>query len=69
MKTQTLKDLQTKTLDELKKMLKEGQDGLVELKLSHQQNKLKNTRSIFITRKEIAAIKTIMRGKKEVKNG
>lgn len=64
MKIKDIKDLQTKTVDELKKLLSEAQDALGELKLSHQQNKLKDTRSIFNTRKQIAVLKTIMQGKK-----
>lgn len=67
MKIKEIKDLQTKTVDELKKLLSEARDALVEIKLSHQQNKLKDTRSIFNTRKQIAVLKTIMQGKKEVK--
>jgi ribosomal protein L29 len=68
MKTKESKDLQTKTVDELKKLLKETQDALFALKIDHQQNKLKNTRAIFNTRKKYAVLQTIMNMKaKEVK--
>jgi ribosomal protein L29 len=67
MKTKELKDLQIKTVEELKKLVVEAEEMLRELKLSHQQNKLKDTRSIFTTRKKIAVLQTIMQ-MKEVKN-
>ncbi|HEX8932039.1 MAG TPA: 50S ribosomal protein L29 [Patescibacteria group bacterium] len=68
MKTKEIKDLQTKTMVELKKLLKDAATNLVTLKLDHQQSKLSNTRSIFNVRKQIAIIKTIMKVK-EVVNG
>ena len=35
------------------------------MQLERQQNKLKNTRAVFTTRKNIAIIKTILKGKEE----
>lgn len=63
MKINDKKELQGKESGELKKMLKDGNELLLSLKLDLQQNKLKNTRSIYNTRKNIAIIKTILQGK------
>ncbi|MFH1186802.1 MAG: 50S ribosomal protein L29 [Candidatus Levyibacteriota bacterium] len=67
MKTKDKKDLFTKDIKELKNMLKEARDALFSLKMEKTQNKLKNTRSIFFKRKEIARILTIMK-RKEFEN-
>lgn len=64
MKSKDLKEIHTKTVVELKKLLKEAQDKLMTLKLDHQQNKLKNTRELFNVRKQIAVLQTIMNIKK-----
>lgn len=50
-------------IDELKKRLSDSKEELFKIILDHSQFKLKNTRSIFNTRKEIARIKTIIREK------
>ncbi len=63
MKINDKKELQGKEAGELKKMLKDGHELYLSLKLDLQQNKLKNTRSIYNTRKNIAIIKTILKGK------
>ena len=63
MKTNEKKDLQTKTKDELVKLLKEAQSALMQLKLSHEQAKLQNTSDITNTRKRIAVLETILRNK------
>jgi ribosomal protein L29 len=63
MKVNDKKELHAKESSELKKMLKDGHELLLSLKLDREQNKLKNTRGIFHTRKNIAIIKTILRGK------
>jgi ribosomal protein L29 len=65
MKINDKKELHAKEAIELKKMLKDGHDLLLSLKLDREQNKLKNTRGIFNTRKTIAVIKTILKGKEE----
>jgi ribosomal protein L29 len=67
MKTKDKKDLFTKDIKELKNMLSEGRDALFSLKMEKSQNKLKNTRSIFMKRKEIARILTALR-RKEFEN-
>lgn len=63
MKTKDKKDLFTKNIKELRSMLSEARDALFNLKMEKSQNKLKNTRSIFMKRKEIARILTVLRGK------
>ena len=63
MKTKEKLALHAKTLQELKTLQKEARDALFLLKLEKSQNKLKNLRSIFLKRKEIARIATIIRGK------
>ncbi|HZE87261.1 MAG TPA: 50S ribosomal protein L29 [Methylomirabilota bacterium] len=71
MTTKDKKELQTKTVEEVKKLLQEAKTALIALRFDHQQNKLKNTRDIFNTRKKIAVLQTIMQIKntetKEVK--
>ena len=65
MKINDKKELHTKSAAELRKMLKDGHELLMSLKLDREQNKLKNTRGMFNTRKNIAIIKTILNGKEE----
>jgi ribosomal protein L29 len=60
MKTTDKKTLETKSVKELQKLIDETYKNLNQLKLDHVQNKLKNTRSIFNTRKEIAVMESIM---------
>lgn len=67
MKTKDKKELFSKNIEELKSLLKSAQDVLFQLKLEKSQNKLKNTRSIFWKRKEIANILTVIKVK-ELKN-
>jgi len=57
-KTKEKKQIREKNLDELKIALKEARNILFTLKLDKAQNKLKNLRSIFMKRKEIARILT-----------
>ncbi len=64
MKTKEKKDLFTKSSNELGKLLSEAREDLVNLNLEKVQNKLKNQRSIFMKRKEIALIATALREKK-----
>ena len=69
MKTKDKKELHTKTIDDLKKLLDEAKKIVGQLKFDHQQNKLKNTRDIFNKRKEVAVLKSIMKVKEAIKNG
>lgn len=68
------KNLKTKTIEELKKEVKDARSILLDMKLEKSQNKLKNLRSVFFKRKEIAKLLTQIRQmelmpKEEVKNG
>lgn len=56
-----LKEIVSKTEGELKDLLSEKRKELSNLSLDNKQNKLKNTRVIFNTRKEIARILTLVR--------
>jgi ribosomal protein L29 len=67
MKVNDKKELHEKSAGELRKMLKDGHELFLALKLDREQNKLKNTRGIYNTRKNIAVIKTILKGKEEQK--
>lgn len=60
MKLNDKKELHTRTLAELKKLVKDAMRTLENLKFDKEQVKLKNTRSIFLKRKEIAVLKTII---------
>jgi len=53
--------IKTKTLEELKKEVKDARGQLFDLRLEMSQNKLKNLRSIFFKRKEIARLLTQIR--------
>jgi len=66
MKNTVKKDLQTKTIEELKKLLTDARKALLDLKLDKEQNKLKNTSELSWKRKEIAVLQTIMNIKKTV---
>lgn len=58
--------LRLNTLQEFRKMLEEARNELFLYKLDKAQNKLKNTRSLFLKRKEIALILTLIREKELV---
>jgi ribosomal protein L29 len=57
------KELHTKTVQELRKLLKEAEAALLQLRLDHKQAKLKNVRSLFLKRREIAVLQTVMNEK------
>ncbi len=63
MKTKEKKEIFGKTIKELKVLLKEAREVLFNLKLDKAQDKLKNKRSIFFKKKEIAKILTAIREK------
>lgn len=56
-------EIANKDQNELKSLLAQKKEELFNLKIDNQQNKLKNSRSIFNTRKEIARILTLIREK------
>ncbi len=63
MKSRNIKDLHTKTIEELKGMYKNLKNEVLQLNLEKAQNKLKDTRSIFWKKKDIARILTILKEK------
>lgn len=63
MKQKQRKEIFSKSTDELKALVKEAKKTLGQMKLDLAQFKLKNTRSVFNKRKEIALIQTALRGK------
>lgn len=58
-----VKDISSKTEKDLKDLLKSKREDLFKLNLDNKQNKLKNTRIIFNTRKEIARVLTLIKEK------
>lgn len=63
MKTKIKKDLRTKTLNELKTLLKQSGDDLFVLQMEKARNKLTNTKALFTKRKDIAILATILKEK------
>lgn len=63
MKLKDRKELHAKSIKELGKQVMDAKDALAELILEKVQNKLKNTSLIFVKRKEISQMLTIMRMK------
>lgn len=63
MKKKEKKELHAKEIQELKALLKEARQALSSLMLQEAQHKLKNTRSVFLKRKEIAVIESILKAK------
>lgn len=63
MKRKEKENIKLRSEKELRNLLKESEDLLFKLKLEKSQNKLKNLRSIFIERKKIALILTIINEK------
>lgn len=63
MKLKDRKQIFEKSQKELIKDLKEAREVLLNLKLEKSQNKLKNTKSLFWKKKEIALILTILKEK------
>lgn len=58
-----VKEIATKSEKELSEILSKKREELFGLMMDLKQNKLKNTRSIFNTRKEIARTLTLIREK------
>lgn len=65
MKSKDRQDIKSKETKELQTMLKDARQRLFQAKLDQTQFKLKNTRSLFTTRKEIAVILTALQEKEE----
>ncbi len=66
MKTNERKELAEKTKEELQALLKEAKEKLFVLHLQRSQFKLKNVRSLFWKRKEVAWLMTAIQGKEHV---
>lgn len=66
MKKKEKQELQTKTIEELKTLLKEAKNLLLTMRFDLSRNKLKNTRSLFLKRKEIARILTVLNQKEKI---
>lgn len=64
MKRKDMQELHTKDKIELQTMVSNLEGQLQNMKMDHKLGKLKNPRSIFFTRKAIAQVKTVLRGKK-----
>jgi large subunit ribosomal protein L29 len=56
-----VKEIVGKSEKELTDLLKEKRKELFNLKMDNKQNKLKNTRSLFNTRKDIRKVLTLIR--------
>lgn len=63
MKTKAKQELHTRTLQEVKTKLKEARDALYLLRIDKSLGKLKNPRSIFWKRKEVAQMLSLIREK------
>jgi len=61
MKSKDKKELHLKSIKELSNLVTQTKDELAGLKLDKTQNKLKNTSILFLKRKEIAQMLTILR--------
>lgn len=68
MKIKQKNELFGKSENELKKLLSDTRSDLFNLRLDLSQNKLKNTSSIFLKRKEVALILTALKEKEFEKN-
>ncbi|MEK7060982.1 MAG: 50S ribosomal protein L29 [Patescibacteria group bacterium] len=63
MKKKQKDDIKLKNIEELKNLIKESQGILFKLRLEKTQNKLKNLKAIFLERKKIALMLTIINEK------
>lgn len=60
MKKKAIKELHVKDKEELLVLLKETEGNFFKARMDQKMNKLKNTRSLFNLRHDIARIKTIL---------
>lgn len=63
MKRNDITEAHGKSVGELQKQLKDAREALATLRLDVAQNKVKNTKSLFLKRREIAVILTILKKK------
>jgi ribosomal protein L29 len=69
MKKADKQTIQTKSVKELQDLIAAARKNLEQIKFDHVQGKLKNTRSIFTTRKELAVLQSVLQGKLTEKEG
>ncbi len=69
MKRNDVKDLANKQPDELRKLLVQTRKDLFDIQMDMKLGKVKNTRSLFWKRKEIAYILTQIQRKEHTQNG
>lgn len=63
MKKKQKDDIKLKNIEELRNLIKESQGILFKMRLEKTQNKLKNLKAIFLERKKIALMLTIINEK------
>lgn len=63
MKKNDLKELHVKSLKELEALLSEAKTELAKYRLERETKKLKNLRQVFLQRKKIARLLTVIREK------
>ncbi len=61
MKTKEKKELFSKTVKELRVILKEAREAVIDLNMDKSQHKLKNERQIFNKKKDIARMLTAIK--------
>ena len=66
MKKKQKDDIKLKNIEELKNLIKESQGILFKLRIEKTQNKLKNLKAIFLERKKIALMLTIINEKEKL---
>jgi ribosomal protein L29 len=64
-----LKELRSKTIEELNELLKEANKTIGETKMSILKNKEKNVKKVLFLRKDIARLSTLIREKVTVRKG
>lgn len=66
MKSKQKEEIKEKSIEELRKLIKEGEGLLFKLRFEKSQNKMKNLKSIFWERKKIALALTIINQKNKL---
>jgi ribosomal protein L29 len=63
MKTRDIKELHTKTAEDIRNMLTDAKTALADAWLEHAQRKLTNTTSMSNLRRDIARMQTVLQAK------
>jgi large subunit ribosomal protein L29 len=63
MKSKDIKELRTKTVEELQTQVRQAKEKLATLQMERAQQKLKNLKEVFNLRKDIARMLTFLREK------